>query len=369
MFRPSIFLKFITIILIASNLLACGKKAADNTDQKSQSTIISATLSSVQSLEIREESLGTLEGLVDPTIAAEVAGKITRVLAHPGKTVNKGDVLAYIDATDYNLQSTEAVAEVSRLEALIANQSRIVDRNQKLVQKNFISQHALEDVTTQQIALQQQLDGAKARAEIVSRARNKTKLISPVDGVVQKQIVSAGDYVKVGDPLLQIIGKQKLRAHLPLPEGIAAQLHPGLKVRLSTPTSITEVISEIREFKPLISETSRAIDVIADVNQQSGWQPGASVKGEIILGQHSKAVVVPEESVVLRPAGEVVYVIKNNIAVQQLVKTGLRQDGMVEILEGLNAGAMVATDGAAFLSHQAKVTVNVQKNVVMDKSQ
>lgn len=369
MFRSSISLKIIVIILIATSLLACGKKAAENKEQKTQTTIISATLSSIQSLEIREESLGTLEGLIDPTVAAEVAGKITRVLAHPGTTVNKGDVLAYIDATDYNLQSTEASAEVSRLEALIANQNRIVDRNQKLVQKNFISQHALEDVMTQQTALQQQLDGAKARAQIVARARNKTTLISPVAGVVQKQIVSAGDYVKVGDPLLQIIGKQKLRAHLPLPENIAAQLHPGLKVRLSTPTSSTEVLSEVREFKPLISEASRAIDVIADVNQQAGWQPGASVKGEIILGQHSKAVVVPEESVVLRPAGEVVYVIKNSIAIQHLVKTGLRQDGMVEILEGLNAGELVATDGAAFLSHQAKVTVNVQKNATMDKPQ
>jgi RND family efflux transporter MFP subunit len=349
--------------------MACGKKTAETSEQKSQGTIISTILSSVQSLEIREESLGTLEGLVDPTIAAEVSGKLIQVLAHPGNTVKKGEVLAYIESTDYNLQSTEAAAEVARLEALIANQSRTVDRNQKLVQKNFISQHALEDVTTQLTSLQQQLDGAKAMAQIVTRARNKTRLISPVDGVVQKQILSAGDYVKVGDPILQIIGKQKLRAHLPLPESIASQLHAGVKVRLSTPTSNVQVISVVREFKPLISETSRAMDVIADVNQQEGWQPGASVKAEIILGQHTEAVVVPEESVVLRPAGEVVYIVKNNVAIQQLVKTGLRQDGMVEILEGLNSGEVVATDGAAFLSDKAKVTVNLNKKPVMDKSQ
>jgi membrane fusion protein, multidrug efflux system len=369
MFRPSNFFTLISIIFISANLLACSKKSAENLEQKSQVTIISTTVSAVQSLEIREESLGTLEGLVDPTIAAEVAGKLIQVLAHPGNVVKKGEVVAYIESTDYNLQSTEAAAEVARLEALIANQSRTVDRNQKLVQKNFISQHALEDVTTQLTALQQQLDAAKARAQIVTRARNKTRLISPVDGVVQKQILSAGDYVKVGDPVLQIIGKQKLRAHLPLPESIASQLHAGLKVRLSTPTSDVQVISVVREFKPLISETSRAMDVIADVNQQEGWQPGASVKGEIILGQHKDAVIIPEESVVLRPAGEVVYIIKNNTAIQQLVKTGLRQDGMIEILEGLNPGAVVATDGAAFLSDQAKVTVNLNKKTAMGKSQ
>jgi len=160
---------------------------------------------------------------------------------------------------------------------------------------------------------------------------------------------------------LQIISKQKLRAHLPLPENIAAKIHAGIKVRLSTPTSTGEVISTIRELKPLISETSRAIDVIADVTDQAGWQPGASVKGEIILGEHANAVLIPEQCVVLRPAGEVVYVVKDGIALQRIVKTGMRQDGKIEIIEGLSAGEVIAKDGAAFLTDKAKVKVEAKK--------
>jgi RND family efflux transporter MFP subunit len=146
-----------------------------------------------------------------------------------------------------------------------------------------------------------------------------------------------------------------------LPENIAAKLHAGIKVRHSTPTSNTEVVSTINELKPLISENSRAVDVIADVTDQAGWQPGASVKGLIILGEHTQAVIVPEESVVLRPAGEVVYVIKDNLAIQHLVKTGLRQDGKIEIIEGLNAGEIIATNGAAFLTDQAKIKIDANK--------
>jgi hypothetical protein len=52
----------------------------------------------------------------------------------------------------------------------------------------------------------------------------------------------------------------------------------------------------------------------------------------------------------------VVYIIKNNIAMQRLVKTGLRQEGKVEIVEGLAAGEQVAVDGAAFLTDQAPVS-------------
>jgi RND family efflux transporter MFP subunit len=354
----ALFLAF----LMSISLIACGKKEAEqDAKKKPQAALISTTTAEESKLEIREESIGTLEGLMDPTVAAEAAGRVVKITAHPGQIVKKGQVLVLLDATDYKLQRDQVQAEVARLEALTSNQSRIVERNQALVQKKFISQNALEDVTTQQAVLQRQLDGARAQIAIIEHTRAKTTVVAPIDGVVQKQIVSIGDFVKIGDPLLQIISKQKLRAHLPLPENIAAKIHAGIKVRLSTPTSSDEVISTIRELKPMISETSRAVDVIADVTDQAGWQPGASVKGEIILGEHANAVLIPEQCVVLRPAGEVVYIVKDGQVLQRIVKTGMRQDGKIEIIEGLSAGEVIAKDGAAFLSDKAKVKVEAKK--------
>jgi len=358
--KPALALFLVFLMSLSS--VACSKKEAEqDAKKKPQAALISTTITEASTLEIREESIGTLEGLMDPTVAAEAAGRVVKITAHPGQIVKKGQVLVLLDATDYNLQRAQVQAEVARLEALTSNQSRIVERNQVLVQKKFISQNALEDVTTQHAALQQQLDGAKAQIAIIEHTRAKTTIVAPIDGVVQKQIVSTGDFVKIGDPLLQIISKQKLRAHLPLPENIAAKIHAGIKVRLSTPTSNDEVLSTIRELKPLISETSRAVDVIADVNDQAGWQPGASVKGEIILGEHPNAVLLPEQCIVLRPAGEVVYVVKDGLALQRIVKTGMRQDGKVEIIEGLSAGEVIAKDGAAFLTDKAKVKVEAKK--------
>lgn len=358
--KPALALFLVFLMSLSS--VACSKKEAEqDAKKKPQAALISTTITEASTLEIREESIGTLEGLMDPTVAAEAAGRVVKITAHPGQIVKKGQVLVLLDATDYNLQRVQVQAEVARLEALTSNQSRIVERNQVLVQKKFISQNALEDVTTQHAALQQQLDGAKAQIAIIEHTRAKTTIVAPIDGVVQKQIVSTGDFVKIGDPLLQIISKQKLRAHLPLPENIAAKIHAGIKVRLSTPTSNHEVLSTIRELKPLISETSRAVDVIADVNDQAGWQPGASVKGEIILGEHPNAVLLPEQCIVLRPAGEVVYVVKDGLALQRIVKTSMRQDGKVEIIEGLSAGELIAKDGAAFLTDKAKVKVEAKK--------
>jgi RND family efflux transporter MFP subunit len=348
-------------LLLATVLMlpACAKNEADKPQTMTPpASLITVALAQTKKLEIFEQTVGSMEGLVDPNIGAEVPARVVQVLAHAGQEVKKGQLLAVLDAADYVLQKREAQAEIGRIEALLSNQGKIVDRNQRLVQKNFISRNALDDVSAQQDALRQQLEGANAQLATIEHNRGKTRVISPIDGRVEKQTVAPGDFVKVGDPLFQLIGTRRLRAHLPFPESVTANLHPGLTVRLSTPTAPDIVFTTtVKEIKPLIGTGNRAADVIADVVDQAGWQPGASVNGIIILGEHAQAVVVPEASVVLRPAGEVVYVIKDKKAQQHVVKTGLRQEGIVEIIEGLTAGETVAVDGAAYLTDKAAVSV------------
>jgi RND family efflux transporter MFP subunit len=349
-------------VLIALTLPGCAKKTEDKSKSSGpQATLITVTQAESRKLEIVEQSIGSMESLIDPGMGAEIPAKVLKIFAHAGQEVKKGQLIALLDPTDFVLQKREAQAEVARIEALLANQGRVVDRNQRLVQKNFISQNALDDASTQQNALSEQLEAARARVASIEHNSSKTRVLSPIDGRVEKQIASPGDFVKQGDSLFQLIGTQKLRAHLPFPENVAAKLHAGQTVRLTTPTVPDKVFSTtIKEIKPLVG-TNRAVDVIADVVDQTGWQGGASVNGAVILGEHPEAIVVPEASVVLRPAGEVVYVIKDKTAQQRIVKTGLRQEGVVEIVEGLAANETVAVDGAGYLTDKAAVNVQVAK--------
>lgn len=351
----------IVLLLAAAMIIfaACAKKEDPKAQTVApQTTLVTVAEAQARKLEIFEQTVGTVEGFIDPSVGAEVPGRVIKVMAHAGDTVKKGQLIAVLDATDYALQKREAQAEINRIEALLGNQGRIVERNQRLVQKNFISQNALEDTTTQQNALREQLEGARAHLASITHTSSKTQVLSPIDGRVEKQIVGPGDFVKIGDPLFQLIGTSRLRAHLPFPEGVAARLHPGQTVRLSTPTVPGHVFTTtIKEIKPLIGSGNRAVDVIADVVDQAGWQGGASVNGIVVLGEHPQAVVVPESSVVLRPAGEVVYVIMNDIAHQRIINSGQRREGMVEIVSGLAAGDTVAVDGAGFLTDKAAVKI------------
>lgn len=359
--QKNLSLILLTVLITALSAGCDGKDKNANAktpeNKGPRPTLVTVTQVKDMSIEITESAVGSIEGLIDPTIAAEVAARVVRVHVNPGQRVKKGELIATLDAADFALQRNEAQAEVARIEALLENQTKVVTRSQALVNRNFISQNALDTDIAQQNVLREQLAGAKARVDTINHSSSKTRIYAPTDGVIEKKLVDTGEFVKVGDPLLQIISNKHLRAHIPFPERISSQLRPGMKVRLSTPTSTKVIESVIRELKPMIIESNRSIDVLADINGETDWQPGASVTGTVVTGEQPSALMVPEQSVVLRPAGEVVYLVKDGKAHQVIVKTGQHQKGMVEITEGLSANDTIVMDGAGFLTDQAAIEI------------
>jgi len=347
-------LAFISVLLLI--LMACNKPKEEEV-KKVPIPLVSIAKVQTQSLEITESAIGNLEGLIDPTLASEISAKVLKVHVSVGDRVKKGQLIATLDADDFTMQRNEAQAEVARIQAQLDNQAKTVARGQTLVYKKFISQNAVDNDLTQQNVLKEQMAGAKARINTINHSGSKTKIYAPADGIIEKKIVDTGEFVRAGDPIVQIIGNQKLRAHIPFPEHIASKIKAGLTIKLTTPTSNIEMITTIKEIKPLVMADSRAVDVIADVNNQTDWQAGASVNALVILSKKDGVLVVPEQSVVLRPAGEVVYVIQNNVTQQRIVQTGERKAGLVEVLSGLETDLEVAVDGASYLTDKARVKI------------
>lgn len=349
--------KFAYIGVFALLLLGCNKANKEDVKKTAHLPLVSVATVQTKSLEITEEAIGSIESLVDPTVAAEISARVVKIYVSVGQTVKKGQLIGLLDSSDFSLLRQEAQAEVARIQVLLANQQRTVARNQTLVSKNFISKNALDDALAQQDALQEQLRASQIRANGATNTSAKTQIFSPVDGKIEKRIVDTGEFVRPGDPIVQIIGNQKLRAHIPFPESVAYKIKPGQEIRLTTPVSSTIVTTTIKEIKPLVMVDNRSVDVIADINNQPEWHAGASVNAQILLSKKNDVLVVPEQSVVLRPAGEVVYVIQNNTAQQRIIKTGEQRAGWVEVLQGLEAGNKVAVDGAAYLTDNAQVKI------------
>lgn len=340
------------------------RQASKSKVAAARAVLIGTMAAEPRTLEVYEEVIGSLENVMDPKIAAEVAGRVTRVLGFTGKRVKKGELLAEIDAVDFEIQSRGDAAEIKRLQALLANQERIVERQQKLVSQGFISQNALDEALAQRAVLREQLSAARARAESTGRSLGKTKVVAPIDGEIESQVVAPGDYVKVGDPLFTLVGTQRMRAHLLFPESASSRIRPGLTVRLESPAAPGRPIeSRIDEIKPTVSAGNRALDAIVNFETNDGaFRGGGSVNARVVLQVKKDAIMVPEESVVLRPAGKVVYVVAKGRVSQRMVETGLKQDGLQEVLKGLVPGEVIATDGAGFLSDGAAVTLAKPKS-------
>jgi membrane fusion protein (multidrug efflux system) len=348
--------RFLLLISFSISLIACGEKEVTS-EKKARDIFISTTQVKLIDFKEQESSMGVIKGLIDPTVAAEISGKVTKVYVRTGATVKKGELLAELESKDYRFQLNLAEAEIRRLTVKLENQNKILERNKTLVEQNFISPNALDNISSEKNEIFEMLEIAKANRDIAKSNLEKTKIYAPINGKIQKQLPSIGDFLKIGDGIYQIINNKKVRAHIPYPEQLANKIKPGMDIQLSSAISQSTITSKIAELKPSISQESRAIDVIANISNLPNWQPGSTVKGTIIFSS-KKNIGVPEQSIVQRPIGKVVYVVTNKKVKANVVETGITQNGFVEILSGIQENDTIAVDGAAFLTDDLSVSIS-----------
>ena len=334
----------IIFVLSVGLMAGCAKKSEEKKTNGPPAAIITVTQALAQDVSITENAIGNADSATAPKVGAEVSGRIIKIKAEIGDAVKKGQVLAEIDASDYT-------SDAKKQEAQAISQQRLTERYRDLATKGFISPSQLESTETQNIAAHEQHIRAVKNLQ-------RTRILAPVTGRIEQRLVSEGDWIELGKPVFQIATSAALLVRLPFPENVASRIKPGQRVLLSTPSAPGKTVEgKIAQLRPQVSGSSRSFDAIVEVKNPGDWKPGASVDGEVVVETHANAVTVPEISVVLRPAGTVVYVLKDGKVEQRAVNIGSKNRGMVEILTGIDAGETVALDGAGFLTDQAVVTV------------
>jgi RND family efflux transporter MFP subunit len=317
---------------------------------------VTATVAERADVEQTEWAVGIIETRTSAQVAAEVPGEVVRVFVDEGQGVEAGAVLAEVDNAQYRLDQAGEEAELRRLQTLVAKQERERDRARQLYAEKLIAQDQVDNIESDLAALREQLAGADARVRGTARRLSKTRLVAPVKAEVATRNVDVGDYVQTGTVAFDLIDMQNLRVNLPFPEYRAPQLAQGQIVRLQSAAAGDEIVTAtITDIRPGVTPSSRAVTVIVDFENPGNWRPGASVRADVVLAVRKDALLVPQVAVVRRPAGDVVYVIRDGIAYQQQVQRGERRGRMVEIVAGLGGGELVAVDGAGFLADATRV--------------
>ncbi|MGB8337323.1 MAG: efflux RND transporter periplasmic adaptor subunit [Burkholderiales bacterium] len=341
-------------------LAGCGPKT-ETPKKASPGIVVTTAKAETRDIRLVEKTMGEVDSPSSPQVSSEVSGRVTEVYLNLGDPVKAGQTMVRLDSSDLGSSRSSAEADVMRLEALVANQKKVVERNRDLLQQNFISPLRVEELESQLSALDQQLRGARAQQDIARRNVGKSSVIAPVSGRIEQKQVSKGDYVTPGKLLFQIATSELLRVRLPFPETVAAKIQPGQAVTLISPLVPDKPVDgKIEEIRALVGASNRSIEAIIKFRNPGDWRAGSSVNGQVVVGERNGATTVPAVSVVLRPAGKIVYVVQDGKAEQRIVETGVRQEGYVEILSGIKSGETVVLDGAGFLTDKAQLIVQAE---------
>ena len=332
------------------------------------------TITSVMVTDLQETTLvrGEIESPSTPFVAAKVSAEVTDIMVEDGMKVQKGQLLARLDDEAFKIAEAKALADQQKMLAMVENQQRRVDRSNDLYSRKLLSQSNRDDVLTSMKQLKAELSAAKSRVKEARYLLSHTRIISPVNGIIQQRMVSTGDFMKVGKLMFQVVAMDKLRARVYFPDTLGDIVHTDMQVTLGKGRQ--NEIGTISHIRPMMENGNRALHALVEFDNSNNWKPGTSVTAKTLLAEHSKVLAVPNRALVRRPAGDVIYKVRGKRVSEQLVKTGLRQNNLVEITSGISAGDQVVMDGASWLTDGALIeiqkaeiqTPNIQNLVVQD---
>jgi len=342
-------------------LSACGDDGQTGLENQAAAIAVETATAREQDVQTRLHAVGRLVSKNAPVLASEINARVVEVLVDEGEPVAQGQVLVRLDTTTFELARQEAKAAIDQLAVAIANEERRVKRYRDLKTTNAMPQERLDDAEAKLASDRAAKVAAEARLSIAEDRLAKAQLVSPVSGVVERRHVSVGDYARVADPLISVTDVTHLRAELPFPETVAHLLRPGQAIELESPIApglkLEAVVGQIR---PQVGRMNRSLVVIADLTNPGPWRPEATVTVDVVVDSRPGAVVVPVGSLVERPAGTVVYVLDaggGDVVRERVVQPGERQNGLIEIVAGLEPGQTVVGDGAYYLSDGARIQV------------
>ncbi|MFZ2855679.1 MAG: efflux RND transporter periplasmic adaptor subunit [Rhodocyclaceae bacterium] len=299
-------------------------------------------------LAIDATAVGSLRSNESVVLRPETAGRISAINFKDGAAVSKGALLVGLDAAMQQAEFEQARANLGLAQA---NQRR----NQDLFEKKFISQQSLDNSGA---ALKVQ-----AAAVALAQAKlDKMRIKAPFAGVVGIRNVSVGDYVKEGQELINIEDIGMLKIDFRLPESYLGQLKPGQGVEVSSDALPGQRFAAVLDaINPLIDTSGRAISCRAHLSNADGkLRPGMFVRVRLILERRSNALLIPEQALIPDARAPYVFRVVDGKALRAPVRTGIRRNAQVEIVDGLQAGDEIVTAGQLKLRDGAPVRAQAE---------
>lgn len=289
-------------------------------------------------------SNGTLEAENEVDLVARTSGPITELLVEEGDTVQAGRLLARID--DLEARNQVAIATVSRDEARLA-----FDRARTTLDKGLVSQEAYDSALSALQSSEAQLGSATIQLAY-------TEIRAPFTALVATRYIRLAQFVTPGDSLFRISDFTPLLCPIEVPEKDLSKLHLDQDARLTVEAFPGEdFTAQVQRIRPTVDAGTGTVTVTLEVDGRGLLRPGMFASVYLHTTTHHGALVIPRNALVLDSIGDTVYIREGDVAVRRDVRLGIREQDLVEVLDGLAAGDEVVVLGQEGLSNGTPVTV------------
>lgn len=262
----------------------------------------------------------------------ETNGKIISINFTEGARVRRGDLLLKLN--DAELRATLQRATY-RMELAQIKERRFA----VLLESSSINQQNYDD-TLSELSVQ------RAEVALVEAQIAKTEIRAPFDGVIGLRFVSEGAFVTPTTRVATLQRYDQMKLDFSIPEKYALRVRIGSPVTFVVDGSDRPYTGEVYAIEPRIDAGTRTVLLRAiSANPDNRLLPGTFANVSFTLARVGDALLVPSAAVIPGLTEKNVFVVQDGKAVRRTVKTGVRTESSVQILEGLAPGDMVITSG------------------------
>jgi len=324
----------------------------------------------------RLQTNATLEAFEKTDLFAKVSGYLSDVRIDIGDHVKAGQVLAVIDVPEMKQELAEAKAQLESKKSSLESARRQLDHNKADVAlqnalakdreqlgegRQFISDrtldqvHANADIAKADLGVAQanrdlaanQVDVAAATVEKIKALLTYTQIVAPFDGVVARRQVNRGDLVQAAaatrttpsaGSLFTVQRIDTIRVFCDVPENDIPHLHVG-DPAIVKPSGFDgePFIGKVTRFSLRLDPETRDMRTEIDLpNPRERLYPGAYAVVSLEMNRRPDALTVPAAAVGSDGDGNFVYTITDDRITRLAIKTGLTDNGRIEVIEGLS---------------------------------
>jgi multidrug efflux system membrane fusion protein len=388
----------------------CTNKAAPAGFERPPAPVTVAE-ASMEDVPVYLDAIGKTVARETVAIQPQVSGRIIKIHFADGANVRKGDMLFTIDPRPFEAAVNEAQANVTKDVAVKkqaeANLNRDlatakwnalqVKRYQQLVSAGVVPREQLEQlqatadssnatVEADRAAVHSADQSIKADNAAVEKAKvdlSYCYIHSPIDGRAGQRLVDIGNVVNPGggggnngsnanapsNALLVIERLDPIYADFTISQNdlskVQEQMRAGsLKTEVRLPDTDQMVAGELTFLDNSVQNQTGQVSLRATVpNSDRRFWPGRFVNIRLVLNTIRGAVLVPATAPQMSAKGNYVYIVKQDMSVDQRpVTLGQRQGDQIVIENGVQAGEKVVTNGQVGVTPGGKVRIEAPAN-------